>query len=852
MKRLPLLSLLSLMSLMLLPTMALARQSAQGDCVLGGKVVVTNGLNSTTKVMASYPSCTVTVSIHGGGLATIYSDNAGTILANPFTAGTNGHWQFYGDNSHYDILLSGGTPQAMPSSFTYSDIILDDTAQNSTAVCSLVFSSSISFGASSCSDFTLTLTGNVTSSAVAGAITGQQLIVSVCQDSTGGRTFAWPGNFTRPPTIASTAGACTNASFFYDGANWRDISATGDVLVQSNPMVLTGTDSGAQTISGLKTHTGGDVFNDTVNFNGITIFAGTPSFTVPTAFTSDLSVAGNLTATKFESACWADNYTGADAGAKINAASVACGANKAIRIPTGSYTYSTSIALAANQTLGDCSYAPEITKLIYTGSGVGLSTLGANAICGISFNFSSTTTDGLLLKGTQVRFQNGWVTGGGPSTKVIHVTAYDASTQSGNVYLDNIIGNALNGTVLYADHVVELQVSHSYFSCTGGGIGMVLDTGVSGVHFNSTSFSSCTNGGGVIKNLTPGVGAYNQYPNYLWFNNTVLDCAFTCPAADSLLFDSTLSTSPIYAWFVSSWTAGYGLNGIHISGGQGITIDDATIRSNGKSGIKIDNANVARVNIGTNKIMSNNISNDAMDGQGIWVGVGATAINIHDNDIANALDTTGHQKYGVCVAASAANCAAGAAVLADRLRIVNNNLSPNETGNQFVNETGAYNDCLNDSAPGDPASSRCWLSGDVQIGGSLFMNGGIFTGNINASGQYQIAGGVMFLSATSPTIAGAGCGGSGATVVNPNGTAFFQINVGTAPTAGGCTITLPSATHNWFCRATDITTNSTAVDHIKQSGAGTATSVTLVNYSDVAVATAPTASDVWDTTCSAN
>jgi hypothetical protein len=82
MRRLRLLPLL----LMLLPTMALARQSLQGDCVLGGKIVVTNGLNSTTKVMASYPSCTVTISIHGGGLATIYSDNSGTILANPLTA----------------------------------------------------------------------------------------------------------------------------------------------------------------------------------------------------------------------------------------------------------------------------------------------------------------------------------------------------------------------------------------------------------------------------------------------------------------------------------------------------------------------------------------------------------------------------------------------------------------------------------------------------------------------------------------------------------------------------------------------------------------------------------------------
>jgi hypothetical protein len=255
---------LLLLSLMLLPTMALARQSAQGDCVLGGKVVVTNGLNSTTKVMASYPSCTVTVSIHGGGLATIYSDNAGTILANPFTASVAGHWQWYADNGHYDVLTSGGTPQAMPSSFTYSDIILDDTAQNSTSVCGLSFASNINFTAVACSDFTLTLTGNVTSSSVTSAVTGQQLAISICQDGTGGRTFSWPANFTRPPPISATAGTCTNTTFFFDGINWRLMSASGDTLTPTSNGI-TGTWSGSPTWTG--NHTFSGAFTSIANAN---------------------------------------------------------------------------------------------------------------------------------------------------------------------------------------------------------------------------------------------------------------------------------------------------------------------------------------------------------------------------------------------------------------------------------------------------------------------------------------------------------------------------------------------------------------------------------------------------------
>jgi hypothetical protein len=262
MRRLRLLPLL----LMLLPTMALARQSLQGDCVLGGKIVVTNGLNSTTKVMASYPSCTVTISIHGGGLATIYSDNSGTILANPFTATTAGHFQAYADNGHYDVLISGGTPQAMPTSFTYSDIILNDASQFSTSVCGLSFSASVTFTASTCSDFTLTLTGNVTSSSITGAVTGQLVNISLCQDATGGRTFAWPGSFTRPPTVLPTAGTCTNTQFFFDGINWRQAGATGDALVASG-----GSLSGS--------------------FAGDTIWTGNPSFTgnvsVPGTFFSN-------------------------------------------------------------------------------------------------------------------------------------------------------------------------------------------------------------------------------------------------------------------------------------------------------------------------------------------------------------------------------------------------------------------------------------------------------------------------------------------------------------------------------------------------------------------------------------
>lgn len=109
----------------------------------------------------------------------------------------------------------------------------------------------------------------------------------------------------------------------------------------------------------------------------------------------------------------------------------------------------------------------------------------------------------------------------------------------------------------------------------------------------------------------------------------------------------------------------------------------------------------------------------------------------------------------------------------------------------------------------------------------------------------------LTVSPTAPTIAGAGCGGSAASIVAPNGTAAFKINVGTTP-GSACTITMPAATTGWNCFATDITTNSTSVFLQKQTGAESTTSVTITNFSDVAAATAFVASDILKVSCHAD
>src|SRR6516162_5416134 len=105
-----LLRLLAVAGLALLcPLLARGNEAWRIFCEDGNKSVITSGISSTTKVQQSFPQCTVTWYIHGGGLATIYADNNGgpsangTPLANPFQANLDGSWIAYAPNGRYDI-----------------------------------------------------------------------------------------------------------------------------------------------------------------------------------------------------------------------------------------------------------------------------------------------------------------------------------------------------------------------------------------------------------------------------------------------------------------------------------------------------------------------------------------------------------------------------------------------------------------------------------------------------------------------------------------------------------------------------------------------------------------------------
>lgn len=138
------------------------------------------------------------------------------------------------------------------------------------------------------------------------------------------------------------------------------------------------------------------------------------------------------------------------------------------------------------------------------------------------------------------------------------------------------------------------------------------------------------------------------------------------------------------------------------------------------------------------------------------------------------------------------------------------------------------------------------------LGGATFASPGSIGGTTPGAAKFTtITETALLISNAAPTIAAGGCGGSAASISAVNGTASFNINVGTGPTSAGCTVTLPTATTGWNCFVNDFTTISTAVSMQKQTASGTA-SATFQNYSDLTVATAPTANDIYHVSCFAN
>ena len=203
------------------------RERVSGWCEQGGNDVTVGGLTSTEDVQESFASCTITVYDVGTlDIASIFSDDSGTVKANPFTASATGFWFFLADDARYDLRFSGG---GISTPFTIGDILLDDTKTDVTV--SVASSATPIFDASLGSIFTNTLTANITSSTISNPFTGQRITIYFAQDGTGGWTVAWPANVQLRKAgyvVSSDASAVSVIKLYYDGTNWREIGRDAD------------------------------------------------------------------------------------------------------------------------------------------------------------------------------------------------------------------------------------------------------------------------------------------------------------------------------------------------------------------------------------------------------------------------------------------------------------------------------------------------------------------------------------------------------------------------------------------------------------------------------------------------
>jgi len=89
----------------------------------------------------------------------------------------------------------------------------------------VIYTAMPTFDGGASNTFKITLKGNVSSSKLTNATAGEQLNFIVCQDTSGGRSFAWPTNVKGGAILGTKAGKCSTQSFIFDGTSAYALTA---------------------------------------------------------------------------------------------------------------------------------------------------------------------------------------------------------------------------------------------------------------------------------------------------------------------------------------------------------------------------------------------------------------------------------------------------------------------------------------------------------------------------------------------------------------------------------------------------------------------------------------------------
>ncbi|MCU1256907.1 MAG: hypothetical protein JWM83_3206, partial [Candidatus Angelobacter sp.] len=147
-------------------------------------------------------------------------------------------------------IFSAGIGQTQRAGVNFfSGILCSDNSGTSRTDCrpgtfnAVTFSATPTFDCSLGSVQKLTLTGNVTSSSLANCQVGQLVAFEICQDATGGRTFANPAGLNQWSALPIAANACAVQQYSFDALNvgFPDMmpALTGDVTSSATSTVTT-------------------------------------------------------------------------------------------------------------------------------------------------------------------------------------------------------------------------------------------------------------------------------------------------------------------------------------------------------------------------------------------------------------------------------------------------------------------------------------------------------------------------------------------------------------------------------------------------------------------------------------
>lgn len=303
------------------------------------------------------------------------------------------------------------------------------------------FSATPSFpvtASSSVQVFSITLTGNVTSSTlnVASASNGQQVTFFIKQDGTGSRTFSSPSNVANPCVISPSANVTTTMTGWYDGTNVSGVvCSTNDTFhgVSIAPVHF----SLYPTCSALFSGQYGSVDDSTTSVLGA-IVTGTGSTTTQTGIRCDGTnwrVSDGLTATPTNTSTTVNGQSCALGSTCTVPAvtSVSCGTGMSGGTITTTGTCNVATALPSTTSVNGTSIPSAVTLTQTIASGT--SALGTSAISsGACATVVSTTATGVASTDAII-----WA----PNASIKAVTGYSPSTGGGL----SIAGYASSGFV---------------------------------------------------------------------------------------------------------------------------------------------------------------------------------------------------------------------------------------------------------------------------------------------------------------------------------------------------------------------------------------------------------------------